>query len=52
MLGGTGFGVAAAGERIHTLEKLSSVISGYCRARRWDENGFVPDRRLAELGIR
>jgi len=32
--------------------ELREMVNGYYRARRWDENGFVPDRRLAELGIR
>jgi hypothetical protein len=27
------------------------MVQGYYHARGWDENGFVPDRKLAELGI-
>ena len=27
------------------------MILGYYEARQWDENGFVPARKLDELGI-
>jgi aldehyde:ferredoxin oxidoreductase len=31
--------------------ELREMVQGYYHARGWDENGFVPDRKLAELGI-
>jgi aldehyde:ferredoxin oxidoreductase len=34
-----------------TAEELREMILGYYRARGWDENGFIPDRKLGELGI-
>jgi aldehyde:ferredoxin oxidoreductase len=27
------------------------MVGGYYRARQWDENGYVPQRKLEELGI-
>ena len=42
---GVGAGVGlSAGE-------LRSMLRGYYEARQWDENGFVPNAKLAELGI-
>jgi aldehyde:ferredoxin oxidoreductase len=34
-----------------TAEELREMILGYYRARGWDENGFIPDCKLGELGI-
>ncbi len=34
-----------------TPGELSEMIQGYYRARGWDENGFVPERKLIELGL-
>jgi aldehyde:ferredoxin oxidoreductase len=31
--------------------ELREMVRGYYQARQWDENGFVPERRLEELGI-
>jgi hypothetical protein len=27
------------------------MIQGYYRAREWDEDGFIPEKKLTELGI-
>lgn len=35
-----------------TSDELRGMIDGYYRARGWDENGFVPEQKLRELGIR
>jgi aldehyde:ferredoxin oxidoreductase len=32
-------------------DELREMVCGYYRARQWDENGFVPLRKLEELGI-
>jgi aldehyde:ferredoxin oxidoreductase len=32
-------------------EELREMVRGYYQARQWDENGFVPERKLHELGI-
>jgi aldehyde:ferredoxin oxidoreductase len=32
-------------------EELQDMIRGYYRAREWDERGFVPARKLAQLGL-
>jgi len=34
-----------------TAGELGAMIRGYYRARGWDENGFVPETKLRELGI-
>lgn len=34
-----------------TSDELREMIQGYYRAREWDENGFVPEKKLRELGI-
>ena len=34
-----------------TPGELREMIRGYYRARQWDEAGYVPDRKLRELGI-
>jgi aldehyde:ferredoxin oxidoreductase len=34
-----------------TPGELRDMIRGYYRARGWDESGFVPERKLAELGL-
>ena len=31
--------------------ELRQMIGGYYRARGWDDNGFIPDEKLNELGI-
>jgi len=31
--------------------ELRLMLRGYYEARKWDERGFVPDRKLAQLGI-
>jgi aldehyde:ferredoxin oxidoreductase len=31
--------------------ELREMVRGYYEARQWDENGFVPARKLEELGI-
>ena len=31
--------------------ELREMIQGYYQAREWDENGFIPERKLRELGI-
>ena len=31
--------------------ELREMIQGYYRARDWDENGYVPESKLRELGI-
>jgi aldehyde:ferredoxin oxidoreductase len=28
------------------------MIQAYYQAREWDERGFIPDKKLRELGIR
>jgi len=32
-------------------EELEEMIRGYYQAREWDENGFVPERKLEQLEI-
>jgi aldehyde:ferredoxin oxidoreductase len=32
-------------------DELREMVRGYYQARQWDENGFVPARKLKELGI-
>ncbi len=32
-------------------DELREMVRGYYQARQWDENGFVPARKLEELGI-
>jgi aldehyde:ferredoxin oxidoreductase len=32
--------------------ELRDMVRGYYQAREWDEDGFVPERKLAALGIR
>jgi aldehyde:ferredoxin oxidoreductase len=32
-------------------DELREMVRGYYRAREWDENGFVPEWKLDELGI-
>jgi len=34
-----------------TSGELRDMIRGYYRARGWDESGFVPERKLIELGL-
>jgi aldehyde:ferredoxin oxidoreductase len=34
-----------------TSDELRGMIDGYYQARGWDENGFVPDKKLKELGL-
>jgi len=34
-----------------TAGELDAMIRAYYRARGWDENGFVPETKLSELGI-
>ena len=31
--------------------ELREMIQGYYQAREWDENGFIPERKLKELGL-
>jgi aldehyde:ferredoxin oxidoreductase len=40
----------SAGAVVSATE-LRDMLRGYYHARQWDENGFVPDAKLAELGI-
>jgi aldehyde:ferredoxin oxidoreductase len=40
---GTGVGLSP--------DELREMVRGYYRARQWDEHGFVPTRKLEELGI-
>ncbi len=35
-----------------TPTELREMIQGYYKARKWDENGFVPEKKLRELGIK
>ncbi|MGH7774354.1 MAG: aldehyde ferredoxin oxidoreductase family protein [Candidatus Binatia bacterium] len=35
-----------------TVTELRQMIHGYYQAREWDENGFIPERKLRELGLR
>ena len=35
-----------------TPSELREMIQGYYRAREWDEDGFIPEKKLTELGIR
>ena len=42
---------ASAGVAALTPVELREMIQGYYAARQWDENGFVPDWKLQELGI-
>jgi len=32
-------------------DELEEMIGGYYQAREWDENGFVPERKLEQLEI-
>jgi aldehyde:ferredoxin oxidoreductase len=32
-------------------DELREMVRGYYKAREWDENGFVPERKLEQLGI-
>ena len=41
---------SAAGARL-SAEELRDMVRGYYEARGWDEHGFVPARKLNELGI-
>jgi aldehyde:ferredoxin oxidoreductase len=41
---------SAAGVGLSPTE-LRLMLRGYYEARKWDERGFVPDRKLAQLGI-
>lgn len=34
-----------------TRAELREMIRGYYRARGWDEEGFIPEKKIAELGI-
>ncbi|MGH7798387.1 MAG: aldehyde ferredoxin oxidoreductase family protein [Candidatus Binatia bacterium] len=34
-----------------TPDELREMIQSYYQARGWDENGFIPERKLRELGI-
>jgi aldehyde:ferredoxin oxidoreductase len=34
-----------------TGDELREMIQGYYRARKWDKNGFVPEKKLMDLGI-
>ncbi len=34
-----------------SANELREMIGGYYRARGWDDNGFIPDEKLNELGI-
>ena len=34
-----------------TPPELREMIQGYYRAREWDEDGFIPEKKLTELGI-
>ena len=34
-----------------TPDELREMIQGYYRARGWDENGFIPENKLRELGL-
>ncbi|MBI4523068.1 MAG: aldehyde ferredoxin oxidoreductase family protein [Deltaproteobacteria bacterium] len=34
-----------------TSGELQEMIQSYYRAREWDQNGFIPERKLTELGI-
>ena len=34
-----------------TQEELDYMIAGYYRARGWNDDGSVPDTKLAELGL-
>jgi aldehyde:ferredoxin oxidoreductase len=33
-------------------DELREMVRGYYDARQWDENGFIPERKLEQLGIR
>jgi aldehyde:ferredoxin oxidoreductase len=33
-------------------DELREMVRGYYQAREWDDNGFVPERKLNQLGIR
>jgi len=35
-----------------TAAELGEMIQGYYQAREWNKNGFVPEKKLRELGIR
>jgi aldehyde:ferredoxin oxidoreductase len=32
-------------------DELREMLRGYYQARQWDENGFIPEQKLEELGI-
>jgi aldehyde:ferredoxin oxidoreductase len=34
-----------------TPPELREMIQGYYRAREWDDDGFVPGKKITELGI-
>jgi aldehyde:ferredoxin oxidoreductase len=34
-----------------TPKELREMVQGYYRARGWDENGFIPQQKLVELGL-
>jgi aldehyde:ferredoxin oxidoreductase len=34
-----------------SANELREMIQGYYRARGWDENGFIPENKLSELGL-
>ncbi len=34
-----------------SADELREMVGGYYQARQWDANGFVPERKLKELGI-
>jgi aldehyde:ferredoxin oxidoreductase len=34
-----------------TPAELRETIHRYYRAREWDEDGFIPEKKLTELGI-
>jgi aldehyde:ferredoxin oxidoreductase len=41
----------AAGRSALSGDELREMVRGYYRARDWDEHGFVPARKVEELGI-
>ena len=34
-----------------TVSELREMIGGYYQARGWDENGFIPEKKLRDLGL-
>ncbi|MBI2539182.1 MAG: hypothetical protein HYW04_05220, partial [Deltaproteobacteria bacterium] len=34
-----------------TVSELREMIGGYYQARGWDKNGFVPEKKLRDLGL-